>query len=169
MPPLRSRGQGPAWPRRVTGERQPGLGHVPLSPPQEEGPRGQEASPEGPPSPALRRLSWKQMLLVSVRASERGHVGPGARVPSPATTRGHFTGAEGSAHRTLQTTTSVAWPRVLRPQGGGTPGPLTMVWVYSWSLGSSYGRLAFFSRSDRNPWNAKGPFRAPSWLSPSCH
>lgn len=40
------------------------------------------------------------------------------------------------------------------------PWPLTMVWVYSWSLGSSYGRFAFFSRSDRNPWNMKGLFRA---------
>lgn len=51
-------------------------------------------------------------------------------------------------------------PRAAPPGRG--PCPLTMVWVYSWSLGSSYGRLAFFSRSDRNPWNAKGPSELPT-------
>lgn len=121
--------------------------------------------------PVLQRLSQKQLLLVSVSTSVSTcgamnqhpfcQLPPGVTSPRP---------EESANKKPQQTTIPLAW-------GGPCPAPLgregcvcplTMVWVYSWSLGSSYGRFAFFSRSDRNPWNTNSSSELlTQWVLPS--
>lgn len=142
LPPLEREGAGRSpGARAQPGGRRSGLGHRCPLPSSGRRPPARDSRPAPQAHPLQgcggcygNTCSWSQHL----------------RVPSPAATRGPFTRApEGSANNTWQATISAAGPQSCAPGGG--PRPLTMVWVYSWSLGSSYGRLAFFSRSDRKP------------------
>lgn len=155
LPPPRSPGgQRPAWSKLVP---------APLSP--SWGPRSTAGQHPRPTlsKPILSQSSGgchgnrcSQSHTSSARTSDRGCVGPGTGISAASCHRE-------SLHWGLKTqpTKDTANPEShwLAPpppvlcvcSGEGPFSPLTMVWVYSWSLGSSYGRFAFFSRSDRNP------------------
>lgn len=169
VPPLRSPGgQGPTWSPSVPGETA-GTQSLLLSPPRRE-----KATEESGPAPkahafrvypllvlVLRTLSQKQPLLVSASTSVSTCGGiPFAschRESLPLGLKNQPTKNPSKPERHR-----LGGPRPAPPGREGRACPLTMVWVYSWSLGSSYGRFAFFSRSDRNPWNTNGPSEPPA-------
>lgn len=172
--------QGPAWAKSVTGKTAGTPSPLPFTLPGGRDAEDSRPAPKPYPLPSLSSLRAAEVVMETdaltlaqehlaewgpqreaVGGHELASLLPSARVTS--------LGLE------EQPTKDPCKPHI-PPVWGPCPAPgeeelfwpLTMVWVYSWSLGSSYGRLAFFSRSDRNPWNTNGLFRAVHSVTQHC-